>query len=446
MPMNWSALLNTLAPVVGEVASSGQRGDFLTGFQAAQERKRKQREQADLVKQNQTKASAEYRLNAMQKLLSIDDPNDFEVMRHALAQTGSQAFGMQPGELDDVTFSDEKRRAKAVQDAQSALDALTKGLDAEQADEYLNQLVEGGSSVTVGNKQMPVAVLRQAVRPVPTGADGQAIPRPKKTPPATAGSETERAAALLQKISDLKTKGDTAGASAAQAQYDALIRAKKELGAADDRPLVGRDPGLVDLDKQLKQLQIDAEGAKLQAARDKQTDADNVTAAKRKAALSIADDVTAVIDRLLDPKTGQLTQGAAAITGARIPFASKVPGSAAANAQADVDRLMGLLSVDLLRELKSQSATGATGFGALSERELDVLQSAATTLGKRNVQDASFAQELKRIRDKVNLVYSGGAAPAAPAAGGTIRARDPQGTLHEAPAGTPLPSGWVLER
>lgn len=34
-----------------------------------------------------------------------------------------------------------------------------------------------------------------------------------------------------------------------------------------------------------------------------------------------------------------------------------------------------------------------------------------------------------------------------PAAGsGKIRARDPQGGLHEAPTGTPLPEGWVLEK
>jgi hypothetical protein len=46
------------------------------------------------------------------------------------------------------------------------------------------------------------------------------------------------------------------------------------------------------------------------------------------------------------------------------------------------------------------------------------------------------------------------AAPAPPpsttvAAGGTaqmIRARDPQGRLHEAPAGSPLPPGWKLEK
>lgn len=38
---------------------------------------------------------------------------------------------------------------------------------------------------------------------------------------------------------------------------------------------------------------------------------------------------------------------------------------------------------------------------------------------------------------------SGGSTPAA--AGGKIRARDPQGQLHEAAAGTPLPAGWKAE-
>jgi hypothetical protein len=37
--------------------------------------------------------------------------------------------------------------------------------------------------------------------------------------------------------------------------------------------------------------------------------------------------------------------------------------------------------------------------------------------------------------------------PAMPSHGpAMIRARDPKGVLHEAPAGTPLPPGWKLER
>ena len=37
------------------------------------------------------------------------------------------------------------------------------------------------------------------------------------------------------------------------------------------------------------------------------------------------------------------------------------------------------------------------------------------------------------------------AAPAPSAPSGTIRAMDPQGNIHEAPAGTPLPTGWVAQ-
>jgi hypothetical protein len=33
-----------------------------------------------------------------------------------------------------------------------------------------------------------------------------------------------------------------------------------------------------------------------------------------------------------------------------------------------------------------------------------------------------------------------------PTQGGAIRARDPQGRLHEAPAGTALPAGWKAEK
>ena len=95
-----------------------------------------------------------------------------------------------------------------------------------------------------------------------------------------------------------------------------------------------------------------------------------------------------------------------------MPFAAKVPGSKAADADAALNRLTGQLVVELMQEMKAQSRTGATGFGALSERELSLLQGAATKLANRNMSEAAFAAELKRIRDKVRLVYQDkGAAP-----------------------------------
>lgn len=49
------------------------------------------------------------------------------------------------------------------------------------------------------------------------------------------------------------------------------------------------------------------------------------------------------------------------------------------------------------------------------------------------------------ILDKVGGMFGGGGAANPAATPGMMRARDPQGHLHEAPAGTPLPAGWKLE-
>lgn len=51
----------------------------------------------------------------------------------------------------------------------------------------------------------------------------------------------------------------------------------------------------------------------------------------------------------------------------------------------------------------------------------------------------SIAREYKLDPDNITRDMGDGSAP------GTMRARDPQGKLHEAPAGTPLPAGWTVE-
>ncbi len=58
---------------------------------------------------------------------------------------------------------------------------------------------------------------------------------------------------------------------------------------------------------------------------------------------------------------------------------------------------------------------------------------------KRRVQEAI---EAARTETKSGIVP---VQPVKASEGGMIRARDPQGNLHEAPAGTPLPKGWKLE-
>lgn len=111
----------------------------------------------------------------------------------------------------------------------------------------------------------------------------------------------------------------------------------------------------------------------------------------------------------VDPKSGKvvgLTPGAAALYGKSSLLGQRfIPGSEAATSRAALDQLTGELVVNLLRDLKAQSRTGATGFGQLSARELDVLQQSATML-KGNISEARAAQELKKLHDKFQAILA----------------------------------------
>jgi len=182
----------------------------------------------------------------------------------------------------------------------------------------------------------------------------------------------------------------------------------KELQVEAAQKRLTGDPEISGLNKSLKELQVAAAQDKLDVSQQKQAEGAKADSLKRSNAVRMADDLTSVVDELLDPETGKLTPGASAIVGWRVPYQAELrPESPAADAKAALDRLTGSLVIDLMNEMKSQSRTGATGFGQLSERELAVLQAAATKLTNRNMSEAAFATELKRIRDKVRLVYQG---------------------------------------
>jgi hypothetical protein len=88
-------------------------------------------------------------------------------------------------------------------------------------------------------------------------------------------------------------------------------------------------------------------------------------------------------------------------------LASKIPHTGAADAKAQLDTIGNQSVLNTLSALKSLSATGASGFGALSEKEGDILRNAAANLStsqsnealKRNLQD--LRQKMVRARDRV---------------------------------------------
>lgn len=175
--------------------------------------------------------------------------------------------------------------------------------------------------------------------------------------------------------------------------------------------------GKIDVVSQPKVLSLDKQ-ADIAAKRQKASQA-------RDSSVATMDDSIRGIDALL-ASPGFSSLGT--FTG---DIATKIPHTDAANAKAQLDTVGNRSVLDTLSALKSLSATGASGFGALSEKEGDILRNAAANLNtsqdneslKRNLLE--LRDKLMRTRDQVaNQRISlpedqvGGGNPAPPAAGG----------------------------
>lgn len=117
-----------------------------------------------------------------------------------------------------------------------------------------------------------------------------------------------------------------------------------------------------------------------------------------------AQTILSALDDLLTPD-GALTPGAQALFGEMTPVWSRNLGvrEGTVSANASLRQIVGQRVVDLIREMKSQSGTGATGFGQLNRSELDIILSAATRLTQR-LPEAEAAQELAVLREKFQKI------------------------------------------
>lgn len=170
-------------------------------------------------------------------------------------------------------------------------------------------------------------------------------------------------------------------------------------------------------------LQREILQGKIDAAKEKETDKQKTADTARNAALASIDDTAGALDELIDAN-GQLKPGVSGATGIDA-IRSYIPGTSAADAKARIDRLQSRLTIDLLGEMKRQSRTGASGFGALSEKELGVLQNAAARLGQSQ-SDESFRQALVDVRKQLAGMRQRAAGPSAgaPAAGAAPAAKE----------------------
>jgi hypothetical protein len=227
--------------------------------------------------------------------------------------------------------------------------------------------------------------------------------RTEDVAPQATGMMISRGTAQQKQAADAITarereQEDARAARAAEGEASRAAAAARAQDANDMRMQLaqlansGRNAN-ADLDRQIKQGKIDADAQK-------RADADKAAKASADAVSTYEGDISGVLNQLLDEQ-GNLRPEAARVVGgisARLPNLSET----SQQGLSQIDRLVGLLDINKLREMKAQSKTGASGFGALSERELSVLENAASTLKNRKVGEGDYAAELRRIRDTLH--------------------------------------------
>ena len=143
-----------------------------------------------------------------------------------------------------------------------------------------------------------------------------------------------------------------------------------------------------------------------QGLQDKEDIAKQTKQRQRETVVGGAESSLRAINDLLDPN-GQLKSGATWLFGpsrALGRVASTIGGTESANAQAALDQLTGQNVVNLISEMKSQSRTGATGFGQLNAKELALLEQTATRLRNQSISAEQAATELRVLRDKFGAI------------------------------------------
>ncbi len=74
-----------------------------------------------------------------------------------------------------------------------------------------------------------------------------------------------------------------------------------------------------------------------------------------------------------------------------------IPGTGAADLQSDINFLVASGAIETLAKMKAQSATGASGMGALSDSEMILLKNAFSSLGNNNISPNKKRDELGRV-------------------------------------------------
>lgn len=153
-----------------------------------------------------------------------------------------------------------------------------------------------------------------------------------------------------------------------------------------------------------------AQALKQQVADEKRN---KVAAAQADTIATYDDSIKRIDDLLKSPEVGTL--------GTYMGDAQAlIPHTGARNARAALDTIRNRVLLDTISKLKALSATGASGFGALSNQEGEILKNSIASLDKAQTHDAIVAalKDIQRVMRESKGRVAGVSAQAAPQSGG----------------------------
>lgn len=388
-------------------------GAALRGLQKGKDRRLAMQESAQQQQDRRAREAAEFQSRMLETVAQFDDEIALQDYLRMITPT-AEYYGVP---VAGMSISDQKKATRDRKQVQDAIDRAVKmhGPEVLNRDDVSVQLADG--------RTFSMATARQMIGDV-TAADGKPLP---VTPAAAADSFT---------LSEGQTRFGPDGKplasvpkSAAAQEAATFTLSPGQVRYAEDGSILARGPAqrepqgpqgspqwVVGPDGQQAYRIPQAGDVRHDPIAERQGGDETQTRALEAMRL-FGDDMLSVIDSLIDP-SGQLKPGAKGVIGGldgmRPEWAYATEGSQIA--LADIDRLQSMLNIDTLRDMKSQSRTGATGFGALSERELNVVESSASKLRRRRQSEAEYAAELLRIRNAIMVGRAQGAPtdPAAP--------------------------------
>lgn len=128
---------------------------------------------------------------------------------------------------------------------------------------------------------------------------------------------------------------------------------------------------------------------------------DPLATANRERVKTMTEETLNSLNELVDEKGGLKSNVATAVGTSRwLDPRNYIPGTEAKTGNRKLENFLSKQVLGIIGEMKSQSKTGATGFGALNMKELGVLEKAANSIDP-DMPDEDIAKELGKIKERL---------------------------------------------